>query len=93
MRYGIVGITICKNSSDALTLISRARSGLALAFRKSEQTLGYSSEKSDCETCIVPRTVMSHAGQGWASSTRFDTRSKLDGQYVKASELIARIGA
>jgi hypothetical protein len=71
-----------------------ARLGCTVAFKKKDETCLYKIEKSDCEMCTDPRTVKRYAGEpcSLASFMRDCTASKLDCQYMKASELIPRMG-
>lgn len=91
------GNTCERNSKLALMFRSNARLGFASCLRKIEQRFGYKREKSDWETWTVPRRVNNHEGHFFgelsASRIRLSTSSKLLGQYVKASELIAMMGA
>jgi hypothetical protein len=75
-------------------LRSMARFGCTVAFRKKDEMCLYKIEKSDCEMCTDPRTVRRYAGEpcSLASFMRDCTASKLDCQYMKASELIPRMG-
>jgi len=71
---------------------SMARRGSTVALRRSDVTRGYSSGKSEVEMWTLPRIVVSQLGQGFTSDVSFFTKSKFEGQYVKASELMAMMG-
>jgi hypothetical protein len=80
---------------DYLMFKSMARSGWTVAFRKKEHVCRYSSEKSDWDMCMAPRTVQRKAGApcSVASFISDMALSKFDCQYINASELMPSNGA